>query len=153
MNTNEKIILGIGLDILAGTGVGWLFAAPIAAAVGATGLLGATAATGTAISTLSGAALANASLAACGGGAVTAAGGGMAMGTLMVAGAAGSVGAALGGGTGAVSRKACMRASLIGTPIVRWPNLVCLLRQNRVRRPTGRDNSDQLLQTSSRQAR
>ena len=33
MNTNEKIILGIGLGILAGTGVGWLFAAPIAAAI------------------------------------------------------------------------------------------------------------------------
>lgn len=75
-------------------GASLAFAGPIAAAAGGTGLLG-VASTGTAISTLSGAALTNASLAALGGGSVAAGGAGMAGGTMVITGigaTAGSVG-------------------------------------------------------------
>lgn len=69
------------------TGGLFFVAAPIIApAVGAAGLLGTTATTGTAISALSGAALTNASLAALGGGALTVGGGGMVTGAVAVGG-------------------------------------------------------------------
>ena len=66
-------------------GLALAYAPAIAAAVGTTGILGATATTGTVISTLEGVALANASLAALGGGAVAVGGGGIAAGTTAVA--------------------------------------------------------------------
>jgi hypothetical protein len=76
-----------------------LAAAPaIATTIGGAGVLGA-ASTGTAIGSLSGAALTNASLAALGGGALAAGGGGMAAGATVIAGA----GAAVGGGVAAIT--------------------------------------------------
>ncbi len=83
-----KTVCMCGAGVVTG-GLVTVFAAPIAAAIGTTGLLGATA-SGTAISSLSGVALTNASLAALGGGALAAGGGGMAAGvtTLAVTGAA-----------------------------------------------------------------
>lgn len=73
--------------------VGFIFAAPIAATIGATGVLGA-ASTGTAISSLSGVAATNASLAALGGGALGsgALATGMAGGTAVVTGSTAVVG-------------------------------------------------------------
>ncbi len=56
-----------------------------------------TASTGTAISTLSGAAATNATLAALGGGAISAGGGGMALGTAVLGGATLGVGLLVGG--------------------------------------------------------
>ena len=78
--------------IVVGT-VGFVFAAPIAVAIGSTGILGA-ASTGTAISTLSGAAASSASLAALGGGAIGSSSFamGMAGGTAVVSGGAAIVG-------------------------------------------------------------
>ena len=77
-------------------GLATAFAPTIAATIGSTGVLGATATTGTTISSLSGAALKSASLAQLGGGALAAGGGGMAAGTAVV----GTSSAVLGGGVG-----------------------------------------------------
>lgn len=79
-------------------GVAYACAAPIAAGLGSMGALGA-ASTGTAISTLEGAALVNASLASLGGGALAAGGGGMAAGAATV----GVVGAGVGTAVGATT--------------------------------------------------
>lgn len=73
-------------------GIAFVAAPTIAASLGAAGVLGVTS-TGTAISTLSGAALTNASLAAIGGGAVAAGGGGIAAGTAVIAGSGATAGA------------------------------------------------------------
>ena len=86
----------VGGAVIAGTGA-WIAAPQIAAALGTTGILG-SASTGTAISTLSGAALESASLAALGGGAASVGGLGMAGGVAFL----GATGAALGAGKGAV---------------------------------------------------
>lgn len=75
----------------------WSNAGTIATMLGGTGVLGNTATTGVAISSLSGAAATNASLAALGGGALSAGGGGMALGTAVVAGTGAAVGSAAGG--------------------------------------------------------
>lgn len=75
----------------------WSNAGTIATVLGGTGVLGNTATTGVAISSLSGAAATNASLAALGGGALSVGGGGMALGTAVVAGTGGAVGSAAGG--------------------------------------------------------
>ncbi len=79
-------------------------AAPIVAAtIGGAGYLGATATTGTVISSLSGAALTNASLAALGGGALSTGAAGMAGGTALVSAAGGVSGAVAGGGSAFVA--------------------------------------------------
>lgn len=75
----------------------WSNAGTIATVLGGTGVLGNTATTGVAISSLSGAAATNASLAALGGGALSVGGGGMALGTAVVAGTGAVVGSAAGG--------------------------------------------------------
>lgn len=75
----------------------WSNAGTIATVLGGTGVLGNTATTGVAISSLSGAAATNASLAALGGGALSVGGGGMALGTAIVAGTGAAVGSAAGG--------------------------------------------------------
>ncbi|HFC8829210.1 TPA: hypothetical protein ACFU2R_000457 [Neisseria subflava] len=75
----------------------WSNAGTIATVLGGTGVLGNTATTGVAISSLSGAAATNASLAALGGGALSVGGGGMALGTAVVAGTGAAVGSAAGG--------------------------------------------------------
>lgn len=75
----------------------WSNAGTIATVLGGTGVLGNTATTGVAISSLSGAAATNASLAALGGGALSVGGGGMALGTTVVAGTGAAVGSAAGG--------------------------------------------------------
>ena len=97
MKTWKKRTL-IGGGILAGTiltgGLAWTFAPVIAAAAGSAGLLGATATAGTTISSLTGIALSNASLAALGGGALSVGGAGMAGGTVVIT--------AVGTGAGAV---------------------------------------------------
>jgi hypothetical protein len=79
-----------------------LVAAPaIATSLGAAGLLGSTATTGTLISTLGGCTLTNASLAAIGNGAIIVGGGGMAGGTAVI----GTAGAVAGASAGAVAGK------------------------------------------------
>ena len=85
----------------------WSNAGTIATVLGGTGVLGNTATTGVAISSLSGAAATNASLsgaaatnaslAALGGGALSVGGGGMALGTAVVAGTGAAVNGAVGG--------------------------------------------------------
>ena len=75
----------------------WSNAGTIATILGGTGVLGNTATTGVAISSLSGAAATNASLAALGGGALSVGGGGMALGTAVVAGTGAAVNGAVGG--------------------------------------------------------
>lgn len=75
----------------------WSNVGTIATVLGGTGVLGNTATTGVAISSLSGAAATNASLAALGGGALSVGGGGMALGTAFVAGTGAAVGSAAGG--------------------------------------------------------
>lgn len=75
----------------------WSNAGTIATVLGGTGVLGNTATTGVAISSLSGGAATNASLAALGGGALSVGGGGMALGTAVVAGTGAAVGSAAGG--------------------------------------------------------
>jgi hypothetical protein len=92
----QKIAMVVGGGALVCTGVGVVAAGPIACLLGSTGLLGA-ASTGTAISSLTGVALTNASLAAIGGGAVAAGGAGVAAGTAVVGGAVGLTGAAVSG--------------------------------------------------------
>ena len=78
-----------------------LAAAPvIAASLGAVGILGTTATTGTVISGLSGVVLTNASLAAIGNGALIVGGGGMAGGIAVI----GTAGAAAGAGVGAATK-------------------------------------------------
>ena len=95
----KTLLKGLGITAAAVTvgGVGFVFAAPIAAAVGAAGLLGA-ASTGTAISTLFGAALTNASLAAIGGGALgtSATAFGVSGGIAAITGASAATGAGIG---------------------------------------------------------
>lgn len=83
-------------------GVALAYAAPIAATLGSTGILGA-AGTGAAIDTLSGIYLANASLAALGGGTLAAGGAGMAGGTMVVAAAGATTGAVVSGGIAAAT--------------------------------------------------
>lgn len=97
--------IAIGIATVATGGTALAFAGPIAATVGATGLLGA-ASTGTAIGSLTGAALTNASLAALGGGALAAGGGGMAAGTMVVAGTGASLGAGVAGTVAAITPSA-----------------------------------------------
>ena len=75
----------------------WSNAGTIATVLGGTGVLGNTATTDVAISSLSGAAATNASLAALGGGALSIGGGGMALGTAVVTGTGAAVGSAAGG--------------------------------------------------------
>lgn len=81
---NQKIFKVIGFGLLGGV-VSLVCAPVLAATVGALGLLGATATTGVAISSLSGIALTNASLAAIGGGALSIGGAGMVGGTALIA--------------------------------------------------------------------
>ncbi len=83
---------GLG-GAVAGTAGGFAAAGATTAAVMAIG----TASTGTAISTLSGAAATNAVLAALGGGSLAAGGGGMALGTIVLGGATLGVGLLVGG--------------------------------------------------------
>lgn len=85
-------LLTVGATV-ASAGLGLAAAPAIASMAGSAGLLGA-ASTQTAISTLSGAALKNASLAAIGGGALAAGGGGMAAGTAVIGAASAATGAA-----------------------------------------------------------
>ena len=89
--------IGIGLSAAASTavviGTGTFLVAPaLASSLGALGVLG-SASTGVAINTLSGAALANASLAAIGGGAIASGGMGMGAGTLVLAAIGSAIGA------------------------------------------------------------
>ena len=95
----EEHPVATSLVLTAATGgaAAWAGAGTIAAALGSTGILGSTATTGTVISSLSGAAATNASLAALGGGALSVGGGGMAVGTAVVAGAGATAGGAAGG--------------------------------------------------------
>ena len=83
-------------------GVGLAAAGPLAASLGGAGLLG-VASTGTTISTLSGVALTNASLASIGGGALAAGGGGMTAGASVIGGVSAVSGAAI--SAGVVTRK------------------------------------------------
>ena len=104
MKTWKKVALGVGaVAVVAATGgaAAVAFAPAIASAAGAAGLLGA-ASSGTVISTLTGVALANASLAACGGGALVAGGGGMAAGTIAIGVGASAASAAVTGITAKV---------------------------------------------------
>ncbi|OPE19538.1 hypothetical protein APA86_33745 [Pseudomonas aeruginosa] len=98
-NPGKTALVCVGT--LATGGAAAAFAGPIAAAVGSTGLMGATVSTGTAISSLSGVALTNASLAALGGGSIAAGGGGMAAGAAVVATTGAAVGASVGVGIAA----------------------------------------------------
>lgn len=95
----------IGVVTVASGGAALAFAGPIAATVGAAGWLGA-ASTGTAISTLSGAALANASLVAFSTGTLAAGGGGMAAGSAVIAATGAAVGTVVSGGVAAFTPKA-----------------------------------------------
>lgn len=97
--------IAIGLVTVASGGAALAFAGPIAATVGAAGWLGA-ASTGTAISTLSGAALTNASLVAFSTGTLAAGGGGMAAGSAVIAATGAAVGTAVSGGVAAFTPKA-----------------------------------------------
>lgn len=81
-----------GVAVIATGGVAYVVAAPLAATAGAAGLLGSSS-TGTAIATLHGAALTNASLAKVGMGALATGGGGMATGTGIITGAGAALGA------------------------------------------------------------
>ena len=76
--------------------LGAMAAPALAARLGALGLMG-SASTGTAIQSLTGAALKSASLAYVGGGAITSGGGGMALGTGVIAATAGALGGKVGG--------------------------------------------------------
>ena len=90
--------------------VAFIAAPVVAAAAGTAGLLGTTATAGTAISSLAGAALTNASLAAIGNGALVAGGAGIAGGTAVITGAGAAAGAATGLGVksaaSAINKKA-----------------------------------------------
>ncbi|MCD8120271.1 MAG: hypothetical protein LUE29_12495 [Lachnospiraceae bacterium] len=93
VSVGARALLGGLGGAAAGTAGGFAAAGATTSAVMALG----TASTGTAISTLSGAALTNAMLAALGGGAVAAGGGGIALGTAVLGGATLGVGLLVGG--------------------------------------------------------
>lgn len=93
LSAGAKILLGGIGSAAAGTAGGFAAAGVTTSAVMALG----TASTGTAISTLSGVAATNATLAALGGGAVAAGGGGMALGSMVLSGATMGVGLLIGG--------------------------------------------------------
>ncbi len=96
--------IAIAVATVASGGTALAFAGPIAATMGAAGWLGA-ASTGTAISTLYGVPLVNASLAALGGGALAAGGGGMAAGSAVVAATGTVLGAGVSGGVAVCTPK------------------------------------------------
>ena len=86
----HPVATSLAVNLATGGMTAWSNAGTIATMLGGTGVLGNTATTGVAISSLSGAAATNASLAALGGG-------GMALGTAVVAGTGAAVGSAVGG--------------------------------------------------------
>lgn len=93
----HPVATSLAVNLATGGMTAWSNAGTIATMLGGTGVLGNTATTGVAISSLSGAAATNASLAALGGGALSVGGGGMALGTALVAGTGAAVGSAAGG--------------------------------------------------------
>ncbi|OFM34489.1 hypothetical protein [Neisseria sp. HMSC068C04] len=93
----HPVATSLAVNVATGGMAAWSNAGTIATVLGGTGVLGNTATTGVAISSLSGAAATNASLAALGGGALSVGGGGMALGTALVAGTGAAVGSAAGG--------------------------------------------------------
>lgn len=93
----HPVATSLAVNLATGGMTAWSNAGTIATMLGGTGVLGNTATTGVAISSLSGAAATNASLAALGGGALSVGGGGMALGTAVVAGTGAAVGSAAGG--------------------------------------------------------
>lgn len=93
----HPVATSLAVNLATGGMTAWSNAGTIATVLGGTGVLGNTATTGVAISSLSGAAATNASLAALGGGALSVGGGGMALGTAVVAGTGAAVGSAAGG--------------------------------------------------------
>lgn len=93
----HPVATSLAVNLATGGMTAWSNAGTIATVLGGTGVLGNTATTGVAISSLSGAAATNASLAALGGGALSVGGGGMALGTAVVAGTGAAVGSAVGG--------------------------------------------------------
>lgn len=93
----HPVATSLAVNLATGGMAAWSNAGTIATVLGGTGVLGNTATTGVAISSLSGAAATNASLAALGGGALSVGGGGMALGTAVVAGTGAAVGSAAGG--------------------------------------------------------
>lgn len=93
----HPVATSMAFNLATGGMTAWSNAGTIATVLGGTGVLGNTATTGVAISSLSGAAATNASLAALGGGALSVGGGGMALGTAVVAGTGAAVGSAAGG--------------------------------------------------------
>ena len=98
---NPVKCVAIGVAGIATGGIAFAAAPAIAGTIGGLGLLG-SASTGTAIGTLSGAALTNASLAAIGGGALATGGGGMAAGTAIVAATGTATGLGISSGIAAV---------------------------------------------------
>lgn len=93
----HPVATSLAVNVATGGMAAWSNAGTIATVLGGTGVLGNTATTGVAISSLSGGAATNASLAALGGGALSVGGGGMALGTAVVAGTGAAVGSAAGG--------------------------------------------------------
>ena len=93
----HPVATSLAVNLATGGMTAWSNAGTIATMLGGTGVLGNTATTGIAISSLSGAAATNASLAALGGGALSVGGGGMALGTAVVAGTGAAVNGAIGG--------------------------------------------------------
>ena len=93
----HPVATSLAVNLATGGMTAWSNAGTIATVLGGTGVLGNTATTGIAISSLSGAAATNASLAALGGGALSVGGGGMALGTAVVAGTGAAVNGAIGG--------------------------------------------------------
>ncbi len=93
----HPVATSLAVNLATGGMTAWSNAGTIATVLGGTGVLGNTATTGIAISSLSGAAATNASLAALGGGALSVGGGGMALGTAVVAGTGAAVSGAIGG--------------------------------------------------------
>ncbi len=93
----HPVATSMAVNVATGGMAAWSNAGTIATMLGGTGVLGNTATTGVAISSLSGAAATNASLAALGGGALSVGGGGMALGTAVVAGTGAAVNGAVGG--------------------------------------------------------
>ena len=93
----QPVATSLAVNLATGGMTAWSNAGTIATVLGGTGVLGNTATTGVAISSLSGAAATNASLAALGGGALSVGGGGMALGTAVVAGTGAAVNGAVGG--------------------------------------------------------
>jgi hypothetical protein len=93
----HPVATSMAFNLATGGMAAWSNAGTIATVLGGTGVLGNTATTGVAISSLSGAAATNASLAALGGGALSVGGGGMALGTAVVAGTGAAVNGAVGG--------------------------------------------------------